>query len=206
MRVLIGDDDTLARASLARILRDLSLGLEVDAVDRATAQAAVKKSAAPQIVLFSAFNALGLDEAALLNVMARHADAAVIVLAPYANAGDIVLAKSLGARAFIHKTLPLKAISAALRLVIAGGDYFPSKDNGSADDSADRSALRKSFKPRQCEILTMLSKGAENAEIAGVLGVSVGTVKGELQRIIERLGAKNRTEAAVTAVRLKIID
>jgi DNA-binding NarL/FixJ family response regulator len=58
-----------------------------------------------------------------------------------------------------------------------------------------------SLSPRELEALRYLSAGMTNKEIAGQMHYSVGTVKNVVQRIIEKLGVSDRTQAAVYAVR-----
>jgi len=55
--------------------------------------------------------------------------------------------------------------------------------------------------PRETEIVRLISDGHANAEIAELLHIGLGTVKGHVRDILEKLSAADRTQAAVVALR-----
>jgi DNA-binding NarL/FixJ family response regulator len=59
--------------------------------------------------------------------------------------------------------------------------------------------------PRELEILSLVARGHTNREIAGRLIVAVGTIKVHVEHILGKLGAADRTQAAVRAVELGIV-
>ena len=59
--------------------------------------------------------------------------------------------------------------------------------------------------PRQLEILNLIAKGFSNKEIAGILNVSLETVKDHIKKILVKVGASSRTEAASLAIGMKLI-
>jgi LuxR family maltose regulon positive regulatory protein len=58
---------------------------------------------------------------------------------------------------------------------------------------------------RQLEILNLIAKGFSNKEIADIAGVSIETVKDHIKKILLRMGASSRTEAASLAVNLNLV-
>lgn len=76
-------------------------------------------------------------------------------------------------------------------------------DEAAADAAAG--ALPR-LTPRELEVLRLVAAGMTNAEAAGHLGLSVHAVKFHLASIYSRLGVANRTEAAVTYLRLAAAD
>lgn len=80
---------------------------------------------------------------------------------------------------------------AILKLILAGGEYFPCFDEASA---AGTPVLLRELSPRQREVLSHLAQGQTNKEIAKQLGVSVATVKLHVQAILSATGTRNRTE------------
>lgn len=59
---------------------------------------------------------------------------------------------------------------------------------------------------REMEVLLQIKEGLRNPEIAAGLGLSTKTVENHVRSILQKLGAKNRTEAVVVALRSSLID
>ncbi len=66
--------------------------------------------------------------------------------------------------------------------------------------------LRRPLSARERDVLRELSGGLRNKEIASHLGISAGTVKTHVASIFEKLQVNDRTAAAVTAIRLHLLD
>ncbi len=108
----------------------------------------------------------------------------VIVLADRVEADDALAAAQLGARALLAKNCTLAELFVAIRDATAGA----------------RASRSPSLTPRQREVLELIVKGLDNAQIAARLGVSERTVRAHVSHVLERTGAGNRTQAAVAAV------
>lgn len=108
---------------------------------------------------------------------------------------------------FIPKAAPISLVESALRLIEMGGRYLPDAllqegPEGFAEDPASFSAgSHQKLTPRQREVLVEIGKGRSNQEIASLLGISVATVKLHVNAILSALGVRNRTEAAIIALR-----
>lgn len=103
-------------------------------------------------------------------------------------------AQALGFKALLAKTSEPALTAAALRLVLAGGEYFPCFEIGESPDGGLRGPLDRLSK-RQREVLQQMQRGQTNKEIAKELGISVATVKLHVQAVLSAAGARNRTEA-----------
>jgi DNA-binding NarL/FixJ family response regulator len=131
-----------------------------------------------------------------------------------------------GVAGFAPKTASGSIIEAAIRLILAGGRYFPPRlaDLASAwvdapasiattrvndstlnneRDRLDASVLAQ-LTSRQIDVLKLVSEGQSNKEIARALGLAPSTVKTHLEHLMETLGVANRTEAATKMKSLKL--
>lgn len=121
----------------------------------------------------------------------------------------------LGILGFIPKRCNVDVISSAIRLITAGGRYFPEEalslgvaDGVSSDTGESKTKpmrrfetgsinpeLLKRFSPRQQAVLSLMVEGMSNKEIARMLSLSVGTTKNYVSVILRILGASTRSNA-----------
>lgn len=114
------------------------------------------------------------------------------------------------ASGYVPKWLSRDSLEAAVKLAEMRGSPVEAKllaallrdlgSNGNSPPGSTGGTLN-SLSPRELEVLRMLADGLRNKEIAIQICCSVGTVKNAVQRIIEKLGVSDRTQAAVVAVR-----
>ena len=106
--------------------------------------------------------------------------------------------------------MPKDALLEGIKLVKSGGSLIDAKllsellQQMGLRDSLRRpeyGALSEALAPRERDILQLVVQGLTNKEIAREMHYSVGTVKNVVQRIIEKMGASDRTQAVVLAVR-----
>jgi NarL family two-component system response regulator LiaR len=120
---------------------------------------------------------------------------------------EIHAALAAGADAYSLKTSPPNRIVAAIRTAAEGGAYFDSRiahvvlGRLTSETGLRPSEIDSPLSPRETEILRMISEGRGNAEIAEALFIGLGTVKGHIRDILEKLAAADRTQAAVVALR-----
>jgi two-component system, NarL family, nitrate/nitrite response regulator NarL len=110
-----------------------------------------------------------------------------------------------GVCGFLPKSSTPEAITAAVHLVLAGGQCFPrliveaTKNTHPMAQQRTYSPVRM-LTPRQEEILRMLAKGHTMREISKEIGISVATVKSHARTLYWKLNARNQAEAAFIAV------
>ena len=135
----------------------------------------------------------------------------MIVEADEARAAE-ALASRLNVQGCIPTSSSVHVAAAALRLVVAGGRYFPALrdlDRRSAmlTDAVrlvTRPASLAKLTPREAAVLGVLGSGAPNKIIAYRLGMSLSTVKAHVHSIIRKLNVRNRTEVVVAARNMQL--
>ncbi|MEQ1406984.1 response regulator transcription factor [Neorhizobium sp. Rsf11] len=121
---------------------------------------------------------------------------------------DAVVVAGLGFQAFLPAALPLDIVKRALSFIIHGGIYFPPEAflaslSASVTPSASlhhrSSEAPATLTQRQREVLERLRFGKSNKHIARELNMQEATVKVHVRQIMRKLGATNRTQAALLA-------
>ncbi len=204
-RVLIVDDHPVFRDGLAGLLATLP---EVEVVGTAgTAEEALTalQDNGPDVVLMD-INLPGSSGVEATRRAAEIApDTAVLVVTMVDDDDSVFAALAAGARGYVLKGASGDEIAAALRTVAAGGAVFgagiatrllartPAQRPSPAPPSRD------DLTARECEVLSLLADGASNRHIARSLGISLKTVQNHVSRILDKLQAADRTQAALRA-------
>jgi DNA-binding NarL/FixJ family response regulator len=122
---------------------------------------------------------------------------------------EILAALAAGADAYSLKTSPPDRIVAAIRIAADGGAYFDPHIAhivmGRIGSARPAGEADSPLTPRETEILRMIADGRGNTDIASALYIGLGTVKGHIRDILEKLAAADRTQAAVVALRRGLI-
>jgi two-component system, NarL family, response regulator LiaR len=134
----------------------------------------------------------------------------VVILTMHDLDTEVLAALAAGADAYCVKSSTAQGVVTAVRTVAEGGAYF---DPAIAHvvlrkilaPSAQPVAQSSPLTPRETEILRLIADGVSNADIAKRLSLGLGTVKGHIRDILEKLSAADRTQAAVAALRRGII-
>jgi DNA-binding NarL/FixJ family response regulator len=144
----------------------------------------------------------GMDGIAVLHALARlQRPPRVIILTSFEKEEDIYRAIRAGAQGYLLKDSTEAEMVSALRTVHSGKRYIP---RPIAARLADR-MLRSDLTARELEILSSLSLGHTNKQIAKNLTISENTVRHHVTNIIEKLQASDRTEAVATALRTGVL-
>jgi DNA-binding NarL/FixJ family response regulator len=114
-----------------------------------------------------------------------------------------------GASGFIPKSSPLETISEAIVAVLQGDEWLPEELEESMDDLVTDEDQKfaeaiASLTPQQFRVLTMLTEGLLNKQIAYDLNVSEATIKAHVTAILRKLGVHSRTQAVIAAQRLGV--
>lgn len=196
MRILLADDQELVRDTLAAFLRqeaDITVDTAQD-LDSALQRVA---GASYDLVLLD-YMMPGMNRLAGLLAMRAATGAPVAILSGVAPAVVAEQAVAAGAAGFLPKTMSTRSLVAAVRFMAAGETYLP-LNIGAAGDQVLQGAASNQLTPRETDVWKRLAQGLANKEIARELGLQEVTVKLHVKTLYRKIGAKNRTHAALLA-------
>ena len=201
IKLLLVDDHFVVRSGVAA-----SLGLEEDmrvvaGIDSADHIVQAFDEHQPDVVLMDLQlpGLSGIDATRLLLDARR--GARVLTFSTFARDEEIHRALQAGALGYLQKSASRQDLLAAIRAVARGETSL------SADLAArlrERQA-RPDITPRELEILTLVTRGNANKEIAAALGIAEDTVKQHVSRILQKLGVSDRAQATAEAIRLGLV-
>ena len=138
---------------------------------------------------------------AIIGLHARDPEVRVIVLTTYEVDEDVFRAMQSGAKSYLLKDMSTEEIAGTIRAVHRGGTELPPRI---AERLAAR-AQRQDLTAREQEVLHLLVRGRSNKEIGAQLFISDETVKSHLKTLFAKLNVRDRTDAAISAVRHGIV-
>ncbi len=201
LRILIADDHALVRIGLRASLEmepDMQVVAEAGTGEQALTQ---YRKHQPDVVLID-LRMPGLDGIQTTAALSREFPAArIIIVSTFKGGDDILRAMQAGAKTYLPKSVPREELIKAVRTIARGETYLP---NVVASRLAER--LRQpDLTARELEVLRLVAAGNSNKAIAGALSIEVGTVKLHVGKILEKLHARDRTEAATMAIQAGIV-
>jgi len=141
----------------------------------------------------------GLD--AIIVIRGEFPDARIIVLTTYAGDVQALRALKAGAQAYLLKDTLHKELLSTIRAVYTGKKSLsPEVSYQLAEHATD-----ESLTAAEVRVLRLIAEGNANKEIAAQLSISEDTVKGQVRNILSKLGAKDRTHAAMIGFKRGII-
>lgn len=196
IRILLAEDQAMVRGAIATLLAlepDLAVVAETG---RGDAVPALVREHRPDVVLLDiempGEDGLGVAQA----LREAHAPCRTIILTTFGRPGYLRRAMAAGAAGFLLKDAPVGELAAAIRRVAAGGVVV--------DPGLAAQALSEGPSPltaREQEVLRAAAGGGSIAQLARLLHLSEGTVRNHLSSAIQKLGVRNRAEAALLAQR-----
>jgi DNA-binding NarL/FixJ family response regulator len=207
-RVVIADDSTLFREGLAALL---SRDRRIMVVGQArTGVEAVQQTVAlcPDVALLDLMMPEGGGLAATRQIRAERPDQVIGILTVSAQEADLFAAIRAGARGYLLKTIPVDQLIDAI-ITLAGGGAVISpqlaprflREFARLTAAAAEHPLLAKLSIREQEVLAAVAAGASNREIGDRLGITENTVKVHLHNLTEKLGVRNRQQAAALVAR-----
>lgn len=196
LRLLLADDHPVTREGLALILSMHGMDIVAQAKDGRDAVELYAQHR-PDVAILDVQMPV-LTGAAAVEAIRRHdPHARVLLLSTFDGDADIARGLKAGAMGYLLKETPVQEIIEAIRSVAQGRCYV------SVDVGVRLAQLHEADRltERQLDVLQQLQHGRANKEIADRLGISEGTVKTHVNTLMEKLGARSRTEAVMIADR-----
>ena len=209
IRVMVVDDQAVARAGLRAILRDApDIRLVAEAADGARGVQLAARTR-PDVVLTEMLLP-GLDGAELTRRVRAGGTPHVIVLTALDQDRYVFAGLRAGARGFLLKDTPPAELVRAIRAVAAGdAAVAPAVTRRLVDRLVDTlpvaGTVLDHLTAREQEVLELIAEGLSNVDVAARLCMSVGTVKAHVSRILAKLGLRDRIQAVVFAHRSGLV-
>jgi DNA-binding NarL/FixJ family response regulator len=213
IRVLLADDEAMIRHGVRLILRHAE-GIDVVA-EASDGHAAVAEAAThrPDVALVDIRMPVCDGLAAIAPLLALDPAPRVVMLTTFGDDDNVVRALREGAAGFLLKDDGPQELISAVRAAAAGDAVLSpgvtgtvisrmlrsGAPQGTGSAPADDRTARLTGRER--EVLAMLGQGLSNQDIAGRLGIGVGTVKTHVGAILEKTGSASRVQAALLAHR-----
>jgi DNA-binding NarL/FixJ family response regulator len=201
IKILIVDDHPLFLEGIATVItyqKDMQL------VGRATtARQAIEefRRTQPDITLLD----LRLPDLSGINaaiaIRAEYPDAKVIVLTTFEGDVEIQRALAAGCRAYLLKSTPMEELIEVIRKVHSGRKHLPPQVAENLAEHFEGDALSE----REVEVLKRMAEGDRNRDIGEHLRISEETVKVHVRHIMDKLSAKDRTQAVAIGIRRGVI-
>ncbi len=205
IRLLVVDDHPVVRAGMVAMLSEEE-GLEVVGQAANGAEAlAFARELDPDVVLMDLRMPVMDGAEATARLRASGTRAEVLVLTTYDTDADIVRAVEAGARGYLLKDSPPRALAQAIRRAAAGETVLAAQVAARLADRL-RSPQPAELTSREREVLALVSRGLSNPEIGRELHIGEATVKTHLLRAFAKLGVDDRTAAVTAAYRLGLLD
>lgn len=203
-RIIIADDHPLFRSALHQAVQMAVAGADLQEVDCINSlMQLLGKTDDIDLLLLDLKMPGASGFSALASLRHQYPQLPVVMVSASEEPAIVQQAMRFGAMGFIPKSAPMPVLVSALNTILEGDPWFPdgiSLDQAPEDNIAERLA---SLTPQQFKVLSMLSEGLLNKQIAFELNVSEATVKAHVTAIFRKLGVKNRTQAVIALSQLE---
>jgi DNA-binding NarL/FixJ family response regulator len=208
IRVCLADDQALFRSGV-RALLGLFEGIEVVAeAEEGEAAVASVLEHRPDVLLLDV-RMPRLNGVEVLAALAREAALPpTLLLTTFEDDAALIGGIRAGARGFLLKGATPETLVEAIRTVAAGGTFLHAALTPSKDVAGMREPPLSATDPltaREREVLSLMTNGLANTQIAAALRLGEGTVRNHVSNILAKLGVTDRTKAVLVALRQRLV-
>lgn len=208
IRLFLVDNHPVVRAGLHAFVEGTEFQI-VGESDSAEAALTDAPEARPDVLLIGV-RLPGIDGLQLLyKLREAGVKTPALIFTGYENPSYAARGSAVGAAGYLLKSISREELLTALRSAAAGQSCWSREElrrlTGALAAERIEDDLEAPLTRREAEVLKQLSFGLTNKEIAQALGISYETVKEHVQHILRKVGAADRTQAAVWAVRRGLV-
>ena len=206
IRVMIVDDHAVVRSGLAAFLTVFDdMQLVAEAGSGAEAVELCQKTAVDVVLMDLMMPEMDGAETTR-HLRQRHPDIQVIALTSFREETLVQGALQAGAISYLLKNVSADELAAAIRAAYAGRPTLSPEATAALIQAATRpTPVAYELTPRELEVLTLMTQGLSNPEMAQKLVVSRSTIKFHVSSILSKLGVNGRTEAVALALQEKLV-
>jgi DNA-binding NarL/FixJ family response regulator len=221
IRIIIVDDQRLMREGLSMIL-DLEQTIDVAATGSNGVEAVkLVERYRPDVVLMDIRMPILDGVQGTTQILAKYPKTKILMLTTFHDKDLIISAMKAGAKGYLLKDMPSEAIVQAIHSVDRGGVVLQEDVTGKLIDELTNQSKRKEtpsllakedrrkldqLTNREKEVLRFLGCGFNNKEVSAKLYISEGTVKNHISSILKKLEIRDRTQAALFALKAGLTD
>jgi len=201
IRVLLIEDHFLARIALHSVLSGHAQILIVGEASDGESGVAMYRDLRPDVVVLDLRlpRVSGFD--VIVQLRREFPNARIVVLSNLHGSEDIYRAVRGGAMGYLTKDASGEEVLNAIQNVDRGLRYLP---HAALDRLAERMPSIE-LTPRESEVLTCITQGRSNREIADELGIAEKTVRIHVSAVLEKMGARDRTQATIYALQRGLV-
>jgi NarL family two-component system response regulator LiaR len=206
IRILVADDHSVVRQGLRMFLGlDPEFEIVAEAADGIEALAKARQTR-PDVVLMDLLMP-GMDGIeATVSIRRELPDTEIIALTSVLEDASVIGAVRAGAIGYLLKDAQADELCQAIRAAAAGQVQLSPKAAERLMREVRAPDNPEVLTPRETEVLRLLAQGLANKEIARALNIGEKTVKSHVSNILAKLGVPSRTQAALYAARIGLVD
>ncbi|PWA12178.1 DNA-binding response regulator [Pueribacillus theae] len=209
IRVLLVDDHEMVRMGLAAYLSTID---DIEVVGEASnGQEGIRLalSLKPDVILMDLVMDVMNGIEATKEITKQLPEAKVIVLTSFVDDEKVYPVIEAGALSYLLKTSKAPEIAAAIRAASIGEPVVEGKVAGKMMNrfrDSNKPVPHDSLTEREREVLSLIADGKTNQDIADELFIGIKTVKTHVSNIFQKLNVEDRTQAAIYAIRNKLVE